>query len=109
MPVSRCSRLNGCRPRAGSTPMCCRLPWHQRRSRAAYSVSEGGDSSKLPPSAGAMWIAQPPRRLDEVMAQDVPADRARTLQLRQARMVREGARANDGVVAPVVAVGAVPP
>ena len=29
----------------GSTRMCCRLPWHQRRSRAARSISDGGLSS----------------------------------------------------------------
>ena len=49
------------------------------------------------------------RRLDEVVAQDVPAERLAARQLRQARMLGEGARADDGVVAPVIAVGAVPP
>ena len=45
MPVSKCSRLTQWSPRPGSTARCCKLPWHQRRSRTAMSVSVGGTSS----------------------------------------------------------------
>ena len=47
-------------------------------------------------------------RLDEVVAEDVPAEGRAAGQVRQAAMGREGARADDGVVAPVVAVPAGP-
>ncbi len=48
------------------------------------------------------------RRLDEVMAHDMPAPRRAAAQVRQAAMAREGFRADDGVVAPVIAVAAHP-
>src|SRR3546814_8903858 len=51
--------LSGRRPRAASTPMCCRLPWHQRRSRLAWSIRVGGGSSKLPPRSSASQTSQP--------------------------------------------------
>lgn len=62
MPLPRCRRLTQCRPRAPMTPPCCRLPWHQRRSRSSMSPSDGGPSSKLPSSPGSRCSAQPPRR-----------------------------------------------
>ena len=34
-PCNRCSREIGWNPRAESRRRCCRLPWHQRRSRKA--------------------------------------------------------------------------
>ncbi len=49
------------------------------------------------------------RRLDEIMAQDVAAERPASAQLRQPRLLGEGARADHRVVAPVIALRAVPP
>ena len=48
------------------------------------------------------------RRLDEIVAEDVAAERRLAGQVRQAAMVGEGARADDRVVAPVIAVAAHP-
>ena len=45
IPVRKCTRLTGCSPREISTLICCKLPWHQRRSRAAKSIIDGGHSS----------------------------------------------------------------
>src|SRR5438477_13190568 len=49
------------------------------------------------------------RRLDKVMAQDMTAERLAAAQFWKTRVLREGAHSNDGVMAPVVAFGAVPP
>ena len=44
--VDRGAGATGTRGRwSASTRACCRLPWHQRRSRAARSISDGGLSS----------------------------------------------------------------
>ena len=48
------------------------------------------------------------RRLDEVMAENVPAEGRTSAQIRQATVIGEGARADDGVMAPVIAVAARP-
>src|SRR5271165_2173077 len=44
------------------------------------------------------------RRLDEVVAEDVSAERGLAREVRQSAMIGEGARADDGVVTPIVAV-----
>src|SRR5947209_17294814 len=44
------------------------------------------------------------RRLDEIMAQDMPAERRLSAQLRQSAMIPKGLCADDGVVAPIIAV-----
>jgi hypothetical protein len=48
------------------------------------------------------------RGLDEIVAQDVPAERRFALEVRQARMSREGSRSNDRIVAPIIAVASHP-
>ena len=48
------------------------------------------------------------RRFDEVVAEDMAAERRTSRQIRQAAMVGEGARADDRVVAPVIAVAPAP-
>ena len=67
------------RPLAGSTRRCCRLPWHQRRSRAARSISDGGLSSKTAAErrqhVDGIAGAADQRRLDEIMAEDMAAER----------------------------------
>src|SRR5919202_709657 len=47
--------------------------------------------------------------LDEVVTQDVAAERRAPAQVRQTGLLGERPRADDGIVAPVVAFGAVPP
>src|SRR5690606_23153764 len=47
-------------------------------------------------------------RLDKVVAQDMAAEGRPARQLRQARAAREGERADDGIVTPVVALLAAP-
>ena len=49
------------------------------------------------------------RRLDEVVAEDMPAERLASPQFGKPGILRKGADANDGVVSPVIAFGAVPP
>src|SRR4051794_18780729 len=49
------------------------------------------------------------RRLDEVVAQNMPTKWFTTLQFRKSRTLRKGAHADDGVVPPVVTLGSVPP
>ena len=47
-------------------------------------------------------------RLDEVVAHDVAAERLAARKIGQARRSGEGRRANDGVMAPVIALVAMP-
>src|SRR3954471_340017 len=49
------------------------------------------------------------RRFDEVMAEDVASERFPAMKFRQARILREGAYANDRIVTPIVAFGSMPP
>src|SRR5207245_6256449 len=49
------------------------------------------------------------RRFDKIVAENMTSKRLAARQLRQARVLRECAHANDGVVPPIVAFGAVPP
>ena len=49
------------------------------------------------------------RRFDEIVAEDMPAERLAAPQFGKPRILRKGADANDGVVSPVIAFGAVPP
>src|SRR5439155_13099566 len=49
------------------------------------------------------------RRLDEVVAQYMPAERLASPEFGQPRILRKGADANDRIVSPVIAFGAVPP
>ncbi len=114
MPVRKCNRLTQCRPRAEQRAMCCRLPWHQRRSRAAYSVIDGGGLLVgARQRRAAMWIAQPPRRISAASTKSwlrtwPPTGRG-PLSTGQAGDCGERAGADHRVVAPVVAVRAVPP
>ena len=109
--MTRCRRLTQCRPRTNSTLTCCRLPWHQRRSRAAKSASwaaaprrsRRGRRRSRPPAA-----APHQRRLDEVVAHDLAAERRAARQLRQAAQLGERRGADDRVVAPVVALAPCP-
>ena len=63
MPTPRCIRLAKLNPAEPMIFMCCKLPWAQRRSRMAMSISEGGDSSQEPPQSVAMRTFQPARRI----------------------------------------------
>src|SRR3569833_1931641 len=70
-----------------------------------------------------LFIASPKRRqhvdappctphqcgLDEIVAKDVASERLASPKLRQCRCLRERLYPDDGVVAPIVALGAVPP
>ena len=112
MPMPRCRRLAKRSPDAPMIFMCCRLPCAQRRSRIATSISDGrrllpraaavGGHAHLPPGAAHE------RRLDEVVRQDVAAERLAALELGQSAAVGERAHADDGVVPPVVAAVARP-
>src|SRR5205807_1673901 len=48
------------------------------------------------------------RRLDEIMTEDMAAERRTAAQVRQAAMSGEGARPDDRVVAPIVTVASHP-
>ena len=49
------------------------------------------------------------RRFDEIVAENMSAERLAAAQFGQARISRKGAHADDGVVPPIIALGAVPP
>ena len=108
MPWIRCTRLAQCSPRAKTTFMCCRLPWHQRRSRPARSISDGGalfiGAVKRRQHEDGPAGAPHQRRLDEIMAEDMAAEGLAALEVGQPCRIGEGLAADDGVVAPVIAV-----
>ena len=60
-----------------------------------------------------MWMAQPPAAhqggLHEIMAEDVAAEGFAAAEMGQPGLGGEGGRADHGVVAPVIALRAVPP
>ena len=49
------------------------------------------------------------RRFDEVVAENMPAERLASAQFGKPGILRKGADADDGVVSPVIAFGAMPP
>ena len=64
-------------------------------------------------ACGAMWIAQPARRISAASMKSWlriwPPNGLRPRQFGQARILRESAHPDDGVVAPVISFRAVPP
>src|SRR5512140_3353743 len=76
----------------------------QQRWRAFLeAAAQGRHHPDRPPSSPHQ------RRLHEIMAENVAAERFAALQVGQARVLRERAHANDGVVAPIIALRAMPP
>ena len=105
--MKRWSRLSGCRPAVPSRRACCRLPWHQRRSRRGELDEVGRRvlvaAGQVVGHAHGVAAAADEGGLDEVVAEDEPAERRLAGQLGQAAALGEGRGADDGVVAPVVA------
>ena len=113
MPVARCSRDIQCRPRAGTTFGVLQIALAP--APVAHRVVADGGRAFLVAAAEARRHVDAPagaphqRRLDEIVAEDVAAERLAPRQQRQAGLLGKGLHADDGVVAPVVAFGAVPP
>src|SRR5258705_7458949 len=76
----------------------------QKRRRAFFeAATQGGHHSDRPSCSPHQ------RRFDKIVAENMTAERLAARQVRQPRVLCECAHANDGVVPPVVAFGAVPP
>src|SRR6185437_9440899 len=75
----------------------------QRRWTFLETAAEGGRHPDRPSSTPHQ------RRFDEIVAQNMPAKRLAALQVRQPGVPRKRTDANDRVVAPVIALGTVPP
>src|SRR4051794_10849709 len=75
----------------------------QRRRALLVAAAERGRHVDCPAAA--------PHQcgLDEIMAENVSAERLAAAQFGKAGALRKRANADDGVVAPVIAFGAVPP
>src|SRR4029453_18259843 len=76
----------------------------QKQRRAFFEAAAQGRYHSDRPSCSSHQ-----RRFDKIVAENVTAERLAARQGGQARVLRECAHANDGVMTPVVAFGAVPP
>ena len=76
----------------------------QKRRRAFFEAAAQGRRHSDRPSCSPHQ-----RRFDKIVAENMTTERLAARQVRQARVLRECAHANDGVVPPVIALGALPP
>ncbi len=112
MPVTKCWRVANVKPALGSTLMMLQIalapaPVARReidqRGRAFLEAAAKRRQHVDRPAGAADQ-----RRLDEIVAEDVAAERRLARQVGHAAMVGEGASADDRVMAPVIAVAAHP-
>src|ERR1700756_1320519 len=75
----------------------------QRRRAFLETAAQGGHHPDFPacPSHQSSF--------DEIVTKNMPAERFAASQFGQRRILRKGAHANDGVMPPVIALGAMPP
>ena len=112
MPVAKCCRVASFRPRA---PMIRRVLEIALAPApvARRDVDERGRALLVAAREVVQHVDRPAgaphqRRLDEIVAEHVAAERRPAGKVGQPAMGREGSRADDRVVAPVVAVAARP-
>src|SRR5215472_12254399 len=98
MPVRRCTRLKGCRPRK----MIARGVVDDIRRYLFPAAAEVRELAHL--VAGAAHEGG----LDEVVAEDLATERRPAGEPRQRAVLREGSQPHDGVVTPVVALPDLP-
>ncbi len=108
MPVAKCWRVAQTKPLAADDARVLEIALAPSPV-ARGEIDQRGRALLVGAAEGRQHVdrvsrAPDQRRLDEVVAEDVAAERRPAREIRQAAMIGEGAGADDGVVAPVVAV-----